>query len=168
MTTRSCHWLRGSLAAAVASVCLAAPLHAQSTAPAPPAARAQAPAADAGSALVRPTFTPRHANGVYALGDTVAWTATLPSGAAPAPGGYLYKVRKNNLEILETGVLDFGKGPATDRRRRPRADDGLRRGHLARLRGRRGREDGRRRRAVEADTGGAAPRPTSTSSGTRS
>jgi len=113
MTTRSCHWLRGSLAAAVASVCLAAPLHAQSTAPAPPAARAQAPAADAGSALVRPTFTPRHANGVYALGDTVAWTAALPAGAVANPGGYIYKIRKNNLEILETGVLDFGAGPAT-------------------------------------------------------
>ena len=113
MTTRSCHWLRGSLAAAVASVCLAAPLLAQSAAPAPPAARAQAPAADAGSALVRPTFTPRHANGVYALGDTVAWTAALPAGAVANPGGYIYKIRKNNLEILETGVLDFGAGPAT-------------------------------------------------------
>jgi cephalosporin-C deacetylase len=113
MTTRSCHWLCGSLAAAVASACLAAPLHAQSAAPAPPTAPAQAPRADVGPALVKPTFTPRHANGIYALGDTVAWTAALPAGTVPNPGGYIYKIRKNNLEILETGVLDFGAGPAT-------------------------------------------------------
>ena len=70
-------------------------------------------AAPPGPALVKPTFVPRNATGIYALGDTVAWTATLPSGSAPAPGGYLYKIRKNNLEILETGVLDFSKGPST-------------------------------------------------------
>ena len=64
-------------------------------------------------ALVKPTFTPRHANGIYALGDTVAWTAALPAGAVANPGGYIYKIRKNNLEILETGVLDFSAGPAT-------------------------------------------------------
>lgn len=101
MTTRSCHWLRGALAATLGVACLTAPLHAQS-------ATAAAPA----SALVKPTFTPRIASGVYALGDTVAWTASLPDGATPAAGGYVYKVRKNNLEILETGVLDFSKGPA--------------------------------------------------------
>jgi cephalosporin-C deacetylase len=75
--------------------------------------QAQPAPAPAGPPLVKPTFTPRHANGIYALGDTVAWTATLPAGTAANPGGYLYKIRKNNLEILETGVLDFGKGPAT-------------------------------------------------------
>jgi cephalosporin-C deacetylase len=105
MTTRSCHWFRASLAAAVAVTCLTAPLHAQ---PAP----AQAPMPTA-AALVKPTFTPRNSTGIYALGDTVAWTAALPAGATPAPGGYLYKVRKNNLEILETGVLDFRTGAAT-------------------------------------------------------
>ncbi len=101
MTTRSCHWLRGSVAAALAFLCLAGPLHAQ------PAA------APVGPPLVKPTFTPRVATGIYALGDTVAWTATLPAGSVPNPGGYLYKIRKNNLEILETGVLDLSKGPAT-------------------------------------------------------
>jgi cephalosporin-C deacetylase len=105
MSSRSCHWYRGAIAAALAIGCLAAPLHAQ------PAAAPAAPVAAA--ALVKPTFTPRRATGIYAIGDTVAWTATLPSGATPAPGGYLYKIRKNNMEILETGVLDFSKGPAT-------------------------------------------------------
>jgi cephalosporin-C deacetylase len=104
MTSRSCLWLRGSLAAVVAVACLATPSHAQ------PAAGATQ--SNPAAALVKPTFTPRHATGIYALGDTVAWTASLPPGATPAAGGYLYKIRKNNLEILETGVLDLSKGPA--------------------------------------------------------
>jgi cephalosporin-C deacetylase-like acetyl esterase len=115
MSTRSCHWLGAALAA-----CLAAPLHAQpAAAPAPPPAapvaaqRPATPPANPALALVKPTFTPRNASGIYALGDTVAWTAALPAGATPAAGGYVYKVRKNNLEILETGILDFSRGPAT-------------------------------------------------------
>jgi cephalosporin-C deacetylase len=113
MTTRSYQWLRGGLAAVLGVACLAAPLHAQPATAAAPPAPAPATAPNPASALVRPTFTPRLASGTYALGDTVAWTATLPAGATPAAGGYLYKVRKNNLEVLETGVLDFSKGPAT-------------------------------------------------------
>ncbi|MEO5822181.1 MAG: acetylxylan esterase [Vicinamibacteraceae bacterium] len=105
MTTRSCHFRRGSLAGALAIAVLATPLHAQ---PAP----AQAPVPTA-AALVKPSFTPRNANGIYALGETVAWTAALPPGIEPAPGGYVYKIRKNNLEILEVGALDFKTGPAT-------------------------------------------------------
>jgi cephalosporin-C deacetylase len=104
MTTRSCHsWRAGLLATALAV--LPAALVAQ---PAP----AQAPVPAAAS-LVKPTFTPRSPTGIYGLGDTVAWTATLPAGTTAAPGGYLYKIRKNNLEILETGVLDFRTGAAT-------------------------------------------------------
>ena len=67
-------------------------------------------AAPAGPAPVKPVFTPRNATGIYALGDTVAWTATLPAGRRAQPGGYLYKIRKNNLEVLETGTLDFSRG----------------------------------------------------------
>jgi cephalosporin-C deacetylase-like acetyl esterase len=99
MTSRSCHWCRGCFAAVLAVACLSAPLHAQPALPPTPA--------------VKPVFTPKQASGIYALGDTVAWTATIPAGQAPHAGGYLYKIRKNNLEILETGVLDFSKGPAT-------------------------------------------------------
>jgi cephalosporin-C deacetylase len=99
MTTRSCHSSRGRAAAALALACLAAPLYAQ-----------PAPAPTPG---VKPVFTPRQPSGIYALGDTVAWTATIPAGQPPEPGGYVYKIRKNNLEILETGTLDFSKGPAT-------------------------------------------------------
>ncbi len=98
MTTRSCHsWRAGLLAAALAVL---------------PAALAAQPA-PAPTPAVKPVFTPRSATGMYAVGDTVAWTATLPAGQAPEPGGYLYKIRKNNLEVLETGTLDFSKGPAT-------------------------------------------------------
>jgi len=98
MTTRSCHaWRAGLLAAALAV--LPATLTAQpASAPTP---------------AVRPVFTPTRASGMYAVGETVAWTATLPAGTTPEPGGYLYKIRKNNLEVLETGTLDFSKGPAT-------------------------------------------------------
>ena len=62
---------------------------------------------------VKPVFVPKNPTGIYAVGDTVAWTATLPSGQGPEASGYIYKIRKNNLEVLETGTLDFSKGPAT-------------------------------------------------------
>jgi cephalosporin-C deacetylase len=98
MTTRTCHSWRASLLAAMLAV-LPAHLAAQPAAAPTPA--------------VKPVFTPKHPTGMYAVGDTVAWTATLPDGKAPEPGGYLYKIRKNNLEVLETGTLDFSKGPST-------------------------------------------------------
>src|SRR5687767_11692617 len=98
MATRSCHpWRAGALAALV--FVLRATLAAQ-PAPAPTPA-------------VKPVFTPKSPTGMYAVGDTVAWTATLPADKAAEPGGYVYKIRKNNLEVLETGTLDFSKGPAT-------------------------------------------------------
>jgi cephalosporin-C deacetylase len=97
MTTRSCHaWRAGLLAAALAVL---------------PAALAAQPA-PAATPAVKPVFIPKSATGMYAVGDTVAWTATLPAGQTADPSGYLYKIRKNNLEVLETGTLDFSKGPA--------------------------------------------------------
>src|SRR5215218_7751183 len=98
MTTRSCHPWRAGLLAAVLAVL--------------PAGLAAQPASGPTPA-VKPVFTPKSASGMYGVGDTVAWTATLPAGQAPEPRGYLYKIRKNNLEVLETGTLDFSKGPAT-------------------------------------------------------
>ena len=99
MPRRSCHPWRAVLVAAVLAALLPASLAAQPAAPPTPA--------------VKPVFTPRNPNGIYAIGDTVAWTAALPPGTTPDPGGYTYKIRKNNLEILETGTLDFSKGLAT-------------------------------------------------------
>ena len=99
MTTRSCHPWRAGLLAVILAASLPAALPAQ-PAPAPTPA-------------VKPVFSPKHPTGMYAVGDTVAWTATLPAGKTPEPGGYVYKIRKNNLEVLETGTLDFSQGPST-------------------------------------------------------
>ncbi len=99
MTTRSCHRWRAALLAGLLLTGL------------PPALLAQP--APAPTPAVKPLFSPKHPSGTYAVGETVAWTATLPPGQSPEPGGYLYKIRKNNLEVLETGTLDFSKGPAT-------------------------------------------------------
>jgi cephalosporin-C deacetylase-like acetyl esterase len=99
MTTSSYHaWRSVVLAAALAT--LAPALGSAQPAPQPQPA-------------VKPVFVPKNPTGIYAVGDTVAWTATLPSGQAPEASGYIYKIRKNNLEVLETGTLDFSKGPAT-------------------------------------------------------
>ena len=99
-----------------------APLRGQSPAPAPVPAQAPAPAPAPAPTPVRqepafpyarPAFVPRNANGMYAVGDTVAWTATLPADIAAAPGGYTYKIKKNNQDVLEVGVLEFRAGRAT-------------------------------------------------------
>jgi len=100
MTLRSCHRAGAGLLAASVATLLPILAAAQPPAPAPTPA-------------VKPVFAPKNPSGIYALGDTVAWTATLPAGTEPDPGGYTYKIRKNNLEVLETGTLDFSKGPAT-------------------------------------------------------
>jgi cephalosporin-C deacetylase len=99
MSTSSYHAWRSGASAAILGTLLATTAAAQ---PAPPPQPA-----------VRPVFTPKNATGTYAVGDTVAWTAALPAGTTPEPAGYTYKIRKNNLEVLETGSLDFAKGPAT-------------------------------------------------------
>src|ERR1044072_4359852 len=59
----------------------------------------------------QPTFTPYKASGIYAVGEKVGWTATLPPGAAPTPAS-TYEVRKNNQDVLKTGTLDFSSGRA--------------------------------------------------------
>ena len=56
------------------------------------------------------TFTPYHANGIYAVGETVGWTLHAPAGA---PTRYTYVVRENELAQLQTGVIDLTSGTAT-------------------------------------------------------
>jgi cephalosporin-C deacetylase len=56
-------------------------------------------------------LTPYRASGIYDLGERVGWTATLPSGAAPA-GTYAYVVKKNNLDVIKRGTLDLAAGRA--------------------------------------------------------
>ena len=59
------------------------------------------------------TCTPFHPNGIYNLGETAGWTVTLAEGAAAPAGGYPYTIKKNNSDIIQSGVLDFSSGKAT-------------------------------------------------------
>jgi cephalosporin-C deacetylase-like acetyl esterase len=61
----------------------------------------------------QPIFTPFHESGIYALGEPVGWTVTLPPGAAAPPGGCRYTVRKNNSTVIKTGTLDLSQGRGT-------------------------------------------------------
>jgi cephalosporin-C deacetylase-like acetyl esterase len=56
----------------------------------------------------KPTFTPDHPTGIYAVGERVGWTVTLP----PADSSYRYVVRENGGTVLDSGrvALRDGKG----------------------------------------------------------
>jgi cephalosporin-C deacetylase-like acetyl esterase len=58
-------------------------------------------------------LTPFNASGIYALGEKVGWTATLPPGTAAPAGGYAYTIKKNNLDVIQSGRLDLASGSAT-------------------------------------------------------
>ena len=60
----------------------------------------------------QPTFTPFHPNGIYAPGETVGWTVTLPTGAAPSPARYTYTIKTNDMDVLKTGSFDLSSGKA--------------------------------------------------------
>ena len=50
------------------------------------------------------TLTPYKASGIYELGETVGWHVTHSPDAAAR--NYRYEIRKNNLGILQSGLLD--------------------------------------------------------------
>ena len=54
------------------------------------------------------TFTPYHANDIYAAGETVGWTVT----PGPTKPTYAYKwtIRQNNSVVLREGKLDLSSG----------------------------------------------------------
>lgn len=54
------------------------------------------------------TFTPYHANDIYAVGETVGWTVT--PGPVPPAYGYKWTIRRNNAVVLKEGKLDFSSG----------------------------------------------------------
>jgi len=56
----------------------------------------------------QPTFTPDHANGIYAAGERVGWTVTLPGAAETGP--YTYTVKKNGSTVLGTGSVTLVNG----------------------------------------------------------
>ncbi|MEP6715717.1 MAG: acetylxylan esterase [Terriglobia bacterium] len=54
------------------------------------------------------TFTPYHASGIYAVGETVGWVVT-PGPVAPAYS-FKWTVRRNNAVVLKEGNLDLSSG----------------------------------------------------------
>jgi cephalosporin-C deacetylase len=58
------------------------------------------------------TFTPLHQNGVYNVGEKLGWTVARPAGTA-TPDKFTYTVKKNNQDVLKTGILDLSSGTAT-------------------------------------------------------
>lgn len=67
----------------------------------------------AAPAATQPAFAPFHADGIYAVGDRVGWTVTLPAGAHVPDGGYRYVIRRNNADALKDAPLDLSSGSTT-------------------------------------------------------
>lgn len=59
------------------------------------------------------TFTPFHADGIYALGETVGWTVTLPPGEVAPKGSFSYTIQSNHLDVVKTGSFTLSSGSAT-------------------------------------------------------
>jgi len=59
------------------------------------------------------SFTPFHADGIYALGENVGWTVTVAPGTAPPKGRFGYTIKSNNLDVVKTGSFDLRSGTAT-------------------------------------------------------
>jgi cephalosporin-C deacetylase-like acetyl esterase len=67
----------------------------------------------AAPAAAQPAFAPFHQDGIYAVGDRVGWTVTLPAGSNVPDGGYHCVIRRNNAETLSELTLDLSSGSAT-------------------------------------------------------
>jgi cephalosporin-C deacetylase-like acetyl esterase len=79
---------------------------AQQPAPAPATPRSQ-PAAQ--QPVAQLSFTLDQSSGIYAVGERVGWTVTLPKGVRPiAP--YTYAIKRNGGDVLSSGTLDLKKG----------------------------------------------------------
>jgi len=48
----------------------------------------------AAPAAAQPAFAPFHADGIYAVGERVGWTVTVPAGTHLPDGGYHYVIRR--------------------------------------------------------------------------
>jgi cephalosporin-C deacetylase-like acetyl esterase len=58
------------------------------------------------------TFAPEHATGIYAVGERVGWTVSVPPGSTASTGAYTYTVKRNGLEVVKTGSITLAGGPA--------------------------------------------------------
>jgi cephalosporin-C deacetylase len=59
------------------------------------------------------TFTPFHADGIYALGEKVGWTVTPALGTVAPKGRFSYTIKSNDLNVVKTGSFDLHSGTAT-------------------------------------------------------
>src|SRR5258708_29421232 len=59
------------------------------------------------------SFTPFHKSGIYELGEKAGWTVTLAQDAGVPVSKYTYVIKKNNLDVIQEGTLDFSTGSAT-------------------------------------------------------
>ncbi len=58
-------------------------------------------------------FVPFSKSGIYRLGEKAGW-AVFPAQGEDAPATkYVYEIKKNNLDTIQTGTLDFTSGRAT-------------------------------------------------------
>jgi cephalosporin-C deacetylase-like acetyl esterase len=57
------------------------------------------------------TFTPYHANGIYAVGERVGWRVEVPAGQTTSGGGrYTYTLKRDGSAAIGTGTLDLSNG----------------------------------------------------------
>jgi cephalosporin-C deacetylase len=70
-------------------------------------------AAVAAAAQPQLTFTPFHADGIYALGEKVGWTVTAAPGSVVPRGRFSYTIKSNDLRVVKTGSFDLHSGTAT-------------------------------------------------------
>ena len=61
--------------------------------------------------VAQPSFMPDHSSGIYAVGERVGWTVTLPKGVQPIEP-YSYTIKRNGGDVLSTGTLAFRSGRA--------------------------------------------------------
>ena len=59
------------------------------------------------------SFTPRHADGTYAVGERVAWTVAAAPGQAAPPGTFSYTVKRDGGTVVGSGTFDLASGTAT-------------------------------------------------------
>jgi cephalosporin-C deacetylase-like acetyl esterase len=56
------------------------------------------------------TLTPHDETGIYELQEKAGWTVTVPAEVDLLERSHTYVLKKNNLEVLSSGVLEFQSG----------------------------------------------------------
>ncbi len=72
-----------------------------------------ATAAAAPAVASKLVLTPFKASGIYATGERVGWTVTLPPGEKAPADGFTYTLKRNDLAVIKSGSFDLAAGPAT-------------------------------------------------------